>query len=313
MPHTPAACRRPFAVLAVLAAASLALAGCSSGGQTPSEGLGTTTSPHSGGSTGKSGKQQLVKQTGKHAIKNVITKLASGNKVSLSAPAPGHAIMAQVYDASTKTWSKPTTVYKDDTHFCHKVSARAEGGVIAATVQCGLSTQDRLGTALSYVLVSSGGQTWKRAAMKGAKGKPIVSPGGKYVAWSSPASYLLWSPGGEFKTVPFTQSDEAPAAAVLQDTGTLLIVTTTSKKKNCTITIHSATPTALTPKVVDSTLPQSGYPACEPTSALFQGTLMIVNFTTTQTTKDNGKKSTKTTPFAFSFHKIADGKWVIKD
>lgn len=309
--------QKPLATCLVLAVSLLTAVSCSSGG-----GSDTPTSPgkKSTDSTGKSASKapdtKLQHLKGKGDIKNVIVKSSSG-KVSLSAKAPGHEVMEQIFDPTAKTWSAPTSVFKDDTRFCTSIKAKSKGGNIAATVTCSISAQDTNGTQSSYVLGSTDGKTWKRADLDGAE-KPFFSAAGNVVAWAAPTGFLLWNPKATtptvFTTVKYPQSADAPAVGALQNNGVLLIIKATQgSKKTCTISFQTASAAAPTPRLLNATAPFPGHPKCMAVSAKFQGTSIIGNFTMTTTTKDaKGKKVTKTTTFAYEFIRSADGKWMIK-
>src|SRR6476620_1478968 len=169
--------RKPLATGLLLAVALLTVSACSSGRETPTSGdtspdkTDKTTTKSTAGPSDK-----LVKLKGKDDIKNVIVKTDGGANISLSAKSPGHEVMQQVYDPDAKTWSAPTSVFKDDTRFCHSIKVKHEGTTIAATVKCSISAKDTAGTQSSYVLASSDGKTWKRMDLPGADGKPILSP-----------------------------------------------------------------------------------------------------------------------------------------
>ncbi len=308
--------RKPLATGLMFAVALVTVAACSSGGDSPSS---DKTSPDKTATKGTDGttapSTKLVRLKGKGDIKNVVVKTGAGGKVSLSAKAPGHELMTQVYNPDTKTWSQPTSVYKDDTRFCHSLKVKEQGSTIAATVKCSISAQDTDGTQSSYVLASSDGKTWKRMDLSGADGKPILSSVGNVVAWSSPTSYLLYNAKtGTFKTIKYTQSADSPTVAVMQSNGVLLMVKATQgDKKSCTFSFLSASASAPTPKPINSTLPQDGHPKCVATSAKLQGSNIIANFDSTTTSKDDkGKKLSKTTTFAVEFERLPTGKWAIK-
>ncbi len=298
----------------MLAVALLTVAACSSGDDSPSPGDNSPSKTDTKGTDAPSTK--LVKLKGKDDIKNVIIKTDdAGAKISLSAKAPGHELTQQTYDPTAKTWSEPTSVYKDDARFCHSMKVKHKGTTIAATVTCSISAKDTSGTQSSYVLASTDGKTWKRLDLDGANGKPILSPSGNVVAWSSPTSYLLWNAkAGTFKSVKYTQSADTPTVAIMQDNGLLLLVKATpGKKDTCVVSFSSASASAPTVRAISSTLPQADHPKCVATSAKLTGTELIANFDSTSTTKDsNGKKVTKTTPFAMAFTRLPTGKWVIK-
>lgn len=300
--------RKPFAASVMLAAILLSAAACGGGSNAPSKPGSSPT--NSDGST-KSSPGKLQHANGKTDLKNVFAKTPTG-KISLYAKSPGHELMEQMYDAKAKTWSAPTTVFKDDTRFCHAIKLKSVNSLYAATLTCSISAQDTGGTQVSYVIASTDGKTWKRMDLKGADGKPDVSPGGKYVAWASDTGFLIYGSSGTFTTVKYTQDAAAPAVPVMQDNGTLLMIKAAPTKDNCTISFLTATPTATTPKAINSTLPQAGHPKCVATSAKMQGTEVIANFTSTAVTKVNSKKATKVTPFAYAFVKLASGKYVIK-
>ncbi len=297
----------------MLTVALLTATACSSGGGTPSPGgksSGKTSSTATGGPATK-----LVRQNGKGDIKNVILKTGEGAKVSLSAHSPGHEVKEQIYDPVAKSWSEPTSVFTDDTRYCHEIKAKARGATIAATVICSISALDVTGTQSSYVLGSTdGGKIWKRMDLDGASGKPIFSIAGNFVAWSSPTSFLMWNPKATFTTVKYTQSEATPTVGVMQNNGVLLMVTATpGKKDTCTISFHNATAAAPLPKFVNATLPQAGHPKCVAISAKMQGSDVIANFHSTSTTKDaSGNKVTKTITFALAFTRLASGKWIVK-
>lgn len=303
--------RRPSAVALVIALAFLALAACSSGLPAKSPGTsGKSSHQNTNGGTSK-----LKREKGKGGIKNVFAKTSSGDKISLSAAAPGHEVMEQILNTTTKTWSAPTPVFKDDTRFCHHIKLKSKGPVLAATVVCSISAKDVSGAQSSYVLASTDGKTWKRADLPGASGKPSISPSGKYVAWTSPVSFLLWSPtGGAFTTVKYTQSATTPAVGAMQDDGTLLIIKASSRKHGfCVVSFQGASAKSPTPRAIDSTKPQPNHPHCKITSAKTQPTEVIANFTQTLLTKVNGKKSIKTTTFAYALKKLPrNGNWYIK-
>ncbi|MGI8702778.1 MAG: sialidase family protein [Nocardioidaceae bacterium] len=301
--------RKPLAASLLLAVVLLAASACSSDSSTPTPGDGS-----SPGTTGPTGTGKLHKESGKGTIKNVFAKTPAGAKLSLYAASPGHEIMQQTYDADTKTWSPPTSVFKDPTRFCHSIRLKGKGPVLAATVACSISAQDVNGTQSSFVLVSTDGKTWKRADLSGASGKPSISPNGKFVSWSSPEKFLLWSSTGSFVPASYTQSSSAPTVGVTQDDGTVLLIKAMeTKNKTCTISFQSISAKAPAPKTINSTLPQPDHPRCVIRSAKMQAADVIANFETTSTTKDkDGKKVTKTTTFAYAFHKLGDGKWIIK-
>lgn len=294
----------------MLALAFLSVTACSSGkdaGTTPKSTSGTSSTS----STPSSGK--LVRVKGKDGAKNVFAKTSSGSKVSLSAVSPGHEVTEQIYDPTAKKWSAPTTVYKDDARFCHSIKLKATGDILAATVVCSISSQDKAGTQSSYVLASTDGKTWKRMDLSGGSGKPSISPGGKYASWTGTTSFLLWSPTDSFATVKYTQSAASPTLGIMQDNATLLMIKATAEKKQmCTISFLSASAKVTTPKAINSTLPLSGHPKCVAKSAKMQGADVIANFNSTATTKNNGKKDSKTTTFAYEFEKLPNGSWVIK-
>ena len=299
--------RKPLAAGLVLAVALLTGTACSSGDNSAAPGGKSTDS----GTTGKDTK--LKRETGKGDIKNVFAKTPSGAKISLYAASPGHEIMEQIHDPAAKSWSEPTSVYKDVTRFCHSIKVRSRNATIAATVTCSISAQDTSGNQSSYVLGSTDGKTWKRMDLPGATGKPGLSPRGNFVSWTSPTSFLLWNPRASFTTVKYAQSADTPTVGVMQNNGMLLMIKATpGKKDTCTISFQTASAETPTPKPVSSTLPQAGHPKCVATSAKMQGTEVIANFTSTATTKVNGKKETKTTTFAYAFTKLASGRWAIK-
>lgn len=300
--------RKPFAVSLMLAVVLLSAAACGGGSDSPDQ---TGKSPNSTDGSTSSGPVKLQHENGKTDLKNVFAKTPTG-KISLYAKSPGHELMEQVYNSAAKTWSAPTSVYKDDTRFCHAIKLKAVDSLYAATLACSISAQDTSGTQVSYVIASTDGKTWKRMDLKGADGKPNVSPGGKYVAWSSDTGFLIYGPTGKFIPVKYAPDAAAPAVPVMQDTGTLLLIKAAATKDNCTVSFLSATATAPTPKAINSTLPQAGHPKCVATSAKMQGTEVIANFTSTAVTKVNGKKTTTVTPFAYALTKLADGKYVIK-
>jgi hypothetical protein len=307
--------RKPLALGLALAVAGLVSVSCSSGGgdetPTPGDKTGGTSSTST---TTKAPDTKLQKLTGKDDIKNVVLKTKDG-KVSLSAKAPGHEVKEQIFDASTKKWSEPTTVFKDDARFCHGIKAKVVGGTIAATVRCSISAQDVNGTQSSYVLASTDGKTWKRSDLVGGGAKAIFSTSGNFVAWPSPKSFLLWSPKtGTFKSVPYPQSDSEPAVGVMQNNGVLLILKANQGKKHtCTVSFLTASAAAPTPKPLNTTSPIEDRPKCMADSAHFQGTQLIANFTMTTTTKDDkGKKVEKTDVFAIGFTRTATGSWIIK-
>lgn len=303
--------RHPWAFALPAAALLLTVTACSSGGSDePSKGDSTTPTKGSGTSTAKTTK--LVRVKGNGGISNVIVKLPSGAKVSLSAAAPGHDVKEQMYDPDAKTWSEPTSVFKADTRYCHAIKAKSKETTIAATVTCSISAQDTAGTQSSYVLGSTDGKTWKRSDLDGASGKPIMSPTGKYVAWSTPSQFLIWKPGGEFTHVKYTQDANSPTIGLMQDTGALLMVKATpGKKETCSYVFRQATASAPAWKTVSTTLPQSGHPECVAKSAKLQGGNVIANFEQTVKTKVDGKKSEKTSVYAIAFKKLPSGKWVI--
>jgi hypothetical protein len=297
----------------MLAVALLTVAACSGGDDSPSSGDTSPTKTDTKGTDSPSTK--LVKLKGKDDVKNVIVKTDAGGKFSLSAKAPGHEVMEQTYDPDAKTWSEPTSVFKDDARFCHAIKVKHKGSTYAATVSCSISAKDTSGTQSSYVLGSTDGKTWKRMDLEGANGKPILSPSGNVVAWSSPTSWLLWNAkAGTFKTVKYTQSADSPTVGILQNNGVLLMIKATAGKKDtCTVSFLSASASAPTARPINSTLPQSGHPKCVATSAKLTGSEVIANFDSTSTTKDdNGKKVTKTTTFALAFTKLPTGRWAIK-
>jgi hypothetical protein len=298
----------------MLAVALLTVAACSGGGDSPSPGDNSPTKTGTKGTTAPSTK--LVKVSGKDDIKNVIVKTDdTGTKISLSAKAPGHELMEQTYNPTAKTWSAPTSVYKDDARFCHSMKVKHKATTIAVTVSCSISAKDTNGTQSSYVLGSTDGKTWKRMDLNGATGKPILSPTGNVVAWSSPTSWLLWNAkAGTYKSIKYTQSADAPTIGIMQNNGVLLMIKATPGQKDaCTVSFLSASASAPTVKTVNATLPQSGHPKCAATSAKLTGTEVIANFNSTSTTKDDsGKKVTKTTTFALAFTRLATGKWAIK-
>jgi hypothetical protein len=298
----------------MLAVTLLTVAACSSGGDSPTAGDGSTDKTSTKG-TDSPDATKLQKLTGKGDIKNVIVKTDAGGKISLSAKAPGHELLEQTYDPDVKTWSAPTTVYKDDTRFCHAIKVKHKGSTIAATVLCSISAKDTSGTQSSYVLGSSDGKTWKRTDLSGASGKPIMSSTGNVVAWSSPTSFLLWNAkSSSFKSLKYTQSADSPTIGVMQNNGVLLMIKATAGKKDtCTFSFLSASASAPTARPINSTLPQSGHPKCVAVSAKLQGTEIIANFNSTSSTKDsNGKKVVKTTTFAMAFDRLSTGKWAIK-
>jgi len=303
----------------LLAVALLTVTACSSGGDSPTA---DNTSPDKTDKTstqsteGPNGK--LVKLKGKDDLKNAVIKTDGGGKVSLSAKSPGHELMLQVYNPDTESWGAPTSVFKDDTRFCHSIKVKHERTTIAATVQCSISGKDKEGTQSSYVLASSDGKTWKRMDLPGADGKPILSPLGNVVAWSSPTSFLLWNAkAGTFKAVKYTQDPDSPTVAVLQNNGVLVMVKAAQggdkKSKGCVFSFLTASATAPIAKPVNSTLPQQGHPQCTATSAKLQGAEIIGNFeSTTREADSSGKKVTKTTPFAVAFAKLPTGRWIVK-
>lgn len=303
---------KPLACGPVLATALLTVSACSAGGSTHDPGT-TPKTPGGGTSTTTGNPTKLVKLTGKDDIKNVYAKTSTG-KISLSAKSPGHEIMEQVYDADAKTWSDPTSVFKDTTRFCHSIKIKSKASTIAATVSCSISLQDVDGTQSSYVLGSNDGTTWKRADLSGASGKPALSPTGNYVQWGGPNAFVLWNPAnGTFTTVKYTQTAEMPTIGVIRSNGQLVMVKAIpGKKDTCSVSFLSASATAATPHVINTTLPQAGHPHCVATSGKMQGPELIANFEQTQTIKDDkGQKTTTTTTFAYAFVQ-ADGKWVIK-
>lgn len=302
--------RKPLAASLLLALVTFAVSSCG-GSDSPADDDGS--SKNTDGSTTTTNK--LHKVTGKDAaIKNVFAKTPSGAKISLYADAPGHEIMQQVYDADAKTWSEPTSVFADDARFCHAMKLKSSGPLLAATVACSISAQDVNGTQSSFVLVSTDAKTWKRADLDGASGKPSISPNGKYVSWSSPAAFMLWNTEGDFVTAKYTQDEDAPTIGVSQDDGTVLLIKAAeTKNKTCTISFASVSGKAPAVKAINSTLPQPDHPKCQATTAKMQGADVIANFQSTSTEKDpDGKKVQKTTTFAYAFHKLADGKWIIK-
>ena len=307
---------KPLAIGLVLASALLTVTACSSGDDSPSAGdtspdkTDKTDTTDAGGDT-----QKLVKVKGKDDIKNVIVKTSTGTKISLSAKAPGHELMQQTYNPDTSVWSAPTAVFKDDTRFCHGISVRKAEDTIAATVRCSISAKDVDGTQVSYALVTSDGKTWKRMDLAGATGKPIMSPVGNVVAWSSPTSYLLWNAGaGTFKTVKYAQSEDEPTVAVLQGNGVLLMLKASEgDKKTCVFSFRSSTFASPTAKLINSTLPQDGHPKCQAIGVRLQGDELIGDFNSTSSTENaQGKKETKTSVFSVAFAKLPTGKWAIK-
>jgi hypothetical protein len=309
--------RKPLAIGLVLAVASLVTVSCSQGGSespTPGNQTGDKSTSTSTTTKAKAPDTKLKKLTGKDDIKNVIVKTATG-KVSLAAKSPGHEVIEQIYDSTAKTWSEPTTVFKDDTRFCHAIKAKSVNGTIAATVRCSISAQDVNGTQSSYVLGSTDGKTWKRSDLVGGGEKAIFSSSGNFVAWPSPKSFLLWNPKlGTFKSVPYAQSESEPAVGVIQNNGVLLILKAVQgKKHSCTISFQTASAAAPTPKALNTTAPLEDRPKCMASSAHFQGTELIANFTMTTTTKDDkGKKVEKTDVFSVAFTRAASGSWIIK-
>jgi hypothetical protein len=303
---------RPRALGVVLAVSFLAVAACGGSANTPSKTPGSSGGKSSGSTTSPK-KTKLDKVSGKGAIKNVFTKTSSGDKISLFAKSPGHEVMEQTYDSNTKSWSAPTSIFKDDTRFCHAIKLKSKDSLIAATVSCSISAQDKTGTQSSYVLASTDGKTWKRVDLTGASGKPDVSPGGKYVAWTSPTGFLLWSPATQFKTVKYTQSQSAPAIGVMQDDGSLTIIKATPQKHGfCVISFQSASVKAPAVKAGNSTRPIPNHPQCMASSAKLQGTEIVGNFQQTVTTKVNDKKQKKTSIFSDAFRKLPNGSWIVK-
>lgn len=292
---------------------SVSVAACSSGSPSSTGSTNTSKTPTSPGSTDATGKLKKVKK-GK-GVQNQYATLASGAKISLSSPQPGHAIVAQVEAPNAKTWSKPVTVFQDASRFCHSIKVSAGGGVAAATIACGLTSQETDGTETSFVLATTNGTTWKRADLKGAESKPLVSPTGKFAAWQGPTSFLIWSPTpGTFHTIHATQSTTTPTDAVLFDTGQLLLVKAAPSGKNdCVVTFASATIAAPTLHTVNSTLPQADKPKCALVSLSFKPNSpdLLANLTTQARVDVNGKKVTKTTTFAWQFAKNSAGHWFI--
>ncbi len=294
----------------MIALAFLSVTACSGGKDAGPTGASNSSSKSTSG-TPSSGKLVRVKDKG--GVKNVFAKTSSGSKVSLSAAAPGHEVMEQIYDPTAQTWSAPISVYKDDKRFCHTIKLKATGDILAATVVCSISAQDKSGTQSSYVLASTDGKTWKRMDLTGGSGNPSISPGGKYVSWTATTSFLLWSPADSFATVKYTQDANQPTLGVMQDNATLLMIKATgTKKKTCTISFLSASAKVTTPKPINSTLPLAGHPQCVSKSAKMQGPDVIANFDSTTITKNDGKKDSKTTTFAYEFEKLPNGKWVVK-
>jgi hypothetical protein len=301
-----------------LAVGALSLTSCSSGGSTPSSGDHSSDTP--GGSTSTNSTTTLKKvkvKKGKSkgasaGVANQIVTLASGAKISLSAPAPGHSVLAQVEQPKATGWSKPATVFKDTNRFCHAIKMVQAGGVAAATVSCSLTSQDAAGTQESYVLATTDGITWKRADLSGADDKPSISATGKFVAFESPSSFVIWSPTGTFHPVHYTQDDSAPTIGLMQDTGVLLLVKALADKKDCVVSFQTVTSTATTPHTINSTLPQSDHPKCAISNAAFRGTDIVANLTMTEKVETAGKKSYQTTTFAWEFDRESDGHWVIK-
>jgi hypothetical protein len=304
---------KPKAYFLMLAAALLTVAGCSSGGSdTPDK------TPSSGGKSSstngtKTKPVKLHKVSSKDGIKNVFAKMSSGTKISLYAEGAGHEVMEQIYDPEAKSWSKPTSVFDDENRFCHSIKMKNSDSLIAATVTCSISAQDKNGTQSSYVLASTDGKSWKRLDLDGVSGKPSLSPNGKFVAWTAPSSFLLWNPAGTFTTVKYQQSADAPAVAVMQDDGSLLIIKGTGEKHGfCVISFQTASAKAPAVKAINSTVPKPDHPHCVATSAKVQGTRVVANFQQTETTKDdNGKKVTKRTTFAYALKKDSSGHWIV--
>lgn len=292
-------------------AVALVTASCSSGGGDD------PTAPDKSGekttSTTKPSETKLVKLSGKDDIKNVYVKTDTG-KISLSAKAPGHEVMEQIYDSTAKTWSAPTSVYRDDTRFCHSIKAKKTGGTIAASVRCSISAQDTNGTQSSYVLGSTDGKTWKRSDLSGGGEKAVFSTTGNFVAWPSPKSFLLWNPKvGTFKSVPYAQDESEPGIGVVQNNGVLLILKAVEGKKHaCSISFQTASASAPTPKALNTTAPIADRPKCMAASAHFQGAELIANFTMTTTTKTDKGKVEKTEVFSIAFTRTAAGSWIIK-
>lgn len=300
--------RKPLIASLLLAVVSLSATSCSSGSDSsdptkPSKGTDSTTTS-----------SKLHKESGKGAgIKNVFAKTPTGAKTSLYAASPGHEIMQQTYDAEAKTWSTPTSVFKDDARFCHTIKLKSSGPLLAATVSCSISAQDTTGGQSSFVLVSTDGKTWKRSDLTDAAGKPSISPNGKYVSWTAPTSFLLWDSTASFTVAKYTQSSDTPTVGVTQDDGTVLLIKgIQNKDKSCTISFATLSAKAPAAKAVNETLPQAGLSKCVAATAKMQAADVLANFETTSTTKDSdGKKVTKTVVHAFLFHKVAD-KWIIK-
>lgn len=303
---------RLLAVALAAGVAFVSLTACSS--SSPSTDKTTTKTPGTPGSTADTAKLKKIKK-GK-GIQNQYATLASGAKISLSAASPGHDVVAQVRAKGDKKWSKPVTVFSDDNRFCHAIRVSSAGGIAAATVTCGLTAQESNGTETSYVLATTDGTTWKRADLKGAETKPLLSPTGKYAAWQGPESFLIWSPTpGTFKSIHVTQSADSPTGAVLFDTGSLLLVKAApSGKKDCIVTFQTASVTAPTLHTINSTLPQSDKPKCAMVNVSFKPSSpdLLANLTTQSRVVVNGKKVTKTTTFAWEFAKNTDGHWYIK-
>lgn len=299
--------RKPPATGLALVIALLTLSSCSSDNSSP---------PPDDKSTGgtKTEPTKLKRVTGKGDIKNVFAKTESGDKVSLYATSPGHEITEQVYDAEAKTWSTPSSIYEDETRFCHEIKLKATGNLLAATVTCSISAQDTGGSQSSFVLGSTDGTSWKRMDLPGATGKPSISPAGNFVSWASPTSFLLWNPASSFTTVKYTQSAETPTVGVMQNNGTLLMIKATpGKKDTCTISFQTASARTPTVRLLNSTLPQAGHPKCVAISAKMQGPdVVIANFDSTSTTKVGDKKVTKTTTFALAFARLETGKWSVR-
>ena len=157
-------------------------------------------------------------------------------------------VQVQHYDAATRTWDAPTTLYRTRGRVtCGAIDGRASsptGPGVALLVECDAPYYEDQAPVHSVAFVSRDGFGWSHRRLGGeAYQAPAISPSATYAAWlvGGIGEYVEWSATTGFAKPARTsyRYDSGGETPVVDDTGTVTVIGPEPNGRQCVVGVHA--------------------------------------------------------------------------
>lgn len=186
---------------------------------------------------------------------NLLLPLPDGRKIAVGTP-DLKRVTIQRYSPTTKTWSKPSLLFRKAGLECGAISGTASAGGVALLLECDAGWSEDQAPVRSQALASRDTFTWARTELRGeAYTAPGISPDGRHAVWlaGSIGKFTRWRLGHGFSraSVPY-DDDNGGVTAVIDDRGQVSVAGTDGDSESgCRLGIYTKTPAGVRTQLLD--------------------------------------------------------------